>query len=49
MIDGLLASGMVVSWLNFSNGSYYLYGWSMELVSAAAERAGREVAILQDL
>ena len=49
MIEGLLAAGMDVARLNFSHGSHDQHGRSMELVRAAAERAGREVAILQDL
>jgi pyruvate kinase len=49
MVEGLIAAGMDVARLNFSHGSYEEHARMVGLVRAAAERAGREVAILQDL
>lgn len=49
MVEGLLAAGMDVARLNFSHGTHDQHADMIKLVRAAAERAGRGVAILQDL
>ena len=49
LIDALVAAGMDVARLNFSHGEHDGHRRVFERVRAAAERAGREVAILQDL
>src|SRR4029078_8452583 len=43
------AAGMAVARLNFSHGSHELHAETAERVRAAAGRAGRPVALLQDL
>ena len=45
----LIEAGMDVARLNFSHGSLELHAENAERVRAAASRAGRQVAILQDL
>src|SRR5437588_5451285 len=49
MVEGLMAAGMDVARLNFSHGDYDQHARMVKLVRSAAERAGREIAILQDL
>jgi pyruvate kinase len=46
---GMVEAGMDVARLNFSHGSLELHAENAERVRTAAERAGRQVAILQDL
>jgi pyruvate kinase len=48
-LDGLIAAGVDVFRLNFSHGTHESQGEMFRAVRAAAERAGRQVAILQDL
>jgi pyruvate kinase len=45
----MIESGMDVARLNFSHGTRDLHAENLERVRAAASRAGRQVAILQDL
>ena len=45
----MVEAGMDVARLNFSHGTRDLHAESAERVRAASERAGRQVAILQDL
>ncbi|MGI8440839.1 MAG: pyruvate kinase [Thermoleophilaceae bacterium] len=45
----LVEAGMDVARLNFAHGSYEQHAETVERIHAAAERAGRQVAILQDL
>ncbi|MDX6728576.1 MAG: pyruvate kinase [Baekduia sp.] len=45
----MIEAGMDVARLNFSHGSHEQHAETAELVRAAAERAGRPVALLQDL
>jgi pyruvate kinase len=49
VLDDLVAAGVDVIRLNFSHGTHETHGAAMRRVRAAAERAGRHVAILQDL
>jgi pyruvate kinase len=49
VIEALVAAGMDVARLNFSHGEHAEHRRVFERVRAAAARAGREVAILQDL
>ena len=49
MLDALVAAGADVFRLNFSHGTHDSQAASYARVRAAASRAGREVAILQDL
>ncbi len=49
VLDRLIAAGMDVARLNFSHGEHETHRRVYERVRAAAERAGREVAVLQDL
>jgi pyruvate kinase len=49
MIQTLVNAGMDVARLNFSHGSHDDHRASFEAVRRAAEKAGRPVAILQDL
>jgi pyruvate kinase len=48
-IDALIAAGVDVVRLNFSHGTHESHASVFAAVRAAAERAGRHVAILQDL
>jgi len=48
-ITELIQAGMDVARMNFSHGSYDEHAHRIEQVRAAAARAGRAVAILQDL
>ena len=48
-IDALIASGVDVFRLNFSHGTHQTHAAAFREVRAAAARAGRHVAILQDL
>lgn len=48
-LDALIAAGTDVVRLNFSHGTHETQGATYARVRAAAARAGREVAILQDL
>src|SRR5439155_11131149 len=49
MVEGLIAAGMDVARLNFSHGDYEDHARMVRLGRAAGERAGREVAVLQNL
>ena len=49
VIDALIAAGVDVFRLNFSHGSHDIHAATFRAVRAAAARAGRDVAILQDL
>ncbi|MGE3508256.1 MAG: pyruvate kinase [Vicinamibacterales bacterium] len=49
MLDALLAAGTDIVRLNFSHGTHDTQGQTCARVRAAAKRAGRQVAILQDL
>ena len=49
MLDALIAAGTDIFRLNFSHGTHESQAATYARVRAAAERAGREVAILQDL
>jgi pyruvate kinase len=48
-LDALIAAGADVMRLNFSHGTHESHGATFKRIRAAAERARREVAILQDL
>src|SRR5436309_10885417 len=45
----MVEAGMDVARLNFSHADHAVHAETAELVRAAADRAGRPVAILQDL
>src|SRR4051812_4764568 len=49
LLDALIAAGTDIVRLNFSHGTHASQGATFARVRAAAERARREVAILQDL
>lgn len=49
MLDAIIAAGVDVVRLNFSHGTHATHAATYARVRAAASRAGREVAILQDL
>jgi pyruvate kinase len=49
MLDALIAAGTDIFRLNFSHGTQDTQGATFKRVRAAAQRARREVAILQDL
>src|SRR5215204_3578980 len=49
MLDALVAAGVDVFRLNFSHGTHQTHERTYGRVRAAAERAGRVVAVLQDL
>ena len=49
MIDALVAAGTDIFRLNFSHGTHESQGATLARVRAAAARATREVAVLQDL
>jgi len=49
MLDALIAAGTDIFRLNFSHGTHDSQAASFARIRAAAKRAGREVAILQDL
>jgi len=48
-IDALVAAGMDVARMNFSHGTHADHERRLKLVREAADRAGRPVAVLQDL
>jgi pyruvate kinase len=48
-IDALIAAGLDGARLNFSHGTHEWHAGAAEMVRAAADRAGRPVAILADL
>ncbi|HZD62644.1 MAG TPA: pyruvate kinase, partial [Xanthobacteraceae bacterium] len=49
MIERLIASGVDVFRLNFSHGTHDTHRAAFDAIRAAARRAGRHVAIMQDL
>jgi len=49
LLDALIAAGTDIVRLNFSHGTHESHAATFARVRAAAQRAGREVAILQDL
>src|SRR3954470_8290723 len=49
VLEGLIAAGMDVARLNFAHGTPELHAQTAEAIRAAAERAGRLVAILADI
>src|SRR6185295_9000304 len=49
MLDALIAGGTDIFRLNFSHGTHESHGATLTRVRAAAARAHREVAVLQDL
>ena len=49
VLDALIAAGTDIVRLNFSHGTHDSHGATFKRIRAAAERANREVAILQDL
>ena len=49
VIDQLIAAGSDIFRLNFSHGAHESHGATLKRVRAAAARAGRAVAVLQDL
>src|SRR6185295_4786487 len=49
MLDALIAAGTDIFRLNFSHGTQESQGATFARIRAASARAGREVAILQDL
>jgi pyruvate kinase len=49
VLDALVAGGVDVFRLNFSHGTHDSHGRTFRAVREAADRAGRHVAILQDL
>lgn len=49
LLDALVAAGADIVRLNFSHGTHESHAATFARARAAAERAGREVAILQDL
>lgn len=48
-LDALIAAGTDIFRLNFSHGTHQSHAATFARIRAAAQRAGREVAILQDL
>jgi pyruvate kinase len=49
VLDELIAAGVDVIRLNFSHGTHETHATAFQRVRASAGRAGRHVAILQDL
>ncbi len=49
LLDALIAAGTDIVRLNFSHGTHETHGATFARVRNAAKRAGREIAILQDL
>jgi pyruvate kinase len=49
VLDALIEAGMDVARLNFSHGTHASHGATLTRIRDAARRAGRPVAILQDL
>src|SRR6186713_1726933 len=49
VLDALFAAGVNIVRLNFSHGTHEKHAATFARVRAAAERARREIAILQDL
>ena len=48
-LDALIAAGVDIVRLNFSHGTHETHALTYERVRRATERAGRQVAVLQDL
>jgi len=49
IIRQMIMAGMDVARLNFSHGSYETHGMAIEIIRSESEKAGKPVAILQDL
>ncbi|MEO5897751.1 MAG: pyruvate kinase [Vicinamibacterales bacterium] len=49
VLDALIASGVDVFRLNFSHGTHASHAAAYELIRSSADRAGRVIAIMQDL
>src|SRR2546423_4754155 len=49
VLERMIAVGMDVARLNFAQGAPEEHAETVELIRAAAERVGREVAVLQDI
>src|SRR3954451_17098652 len=49
VLDRMVAAGMDVARLNFAHGEPAQHAETVERVRAAAERVGRDVAVLQDV
>ena len=49
MLDALIAAGVDVFRLNFSPGTHATHGAVYEMIRSSADRAGRVIAIMQDL
>jgi pyruvate kinase len=49
VLDALIAAGTDIFRLNFSHGTHETHEWTYNRIRAAAARAKREVAVLQDL
>lgn len=48
-LDALIAAGADIFRLNFSHGTHETHAATLDRIRGAAKRAGREVAVLQDL
>src|SRR3954463_7665817 len=49
VLERMVRAGMDVARLNFAHGSREEHGATVKEIRAAAERAGREIAVLQDI